>query len=83
MIMAVRGRASPVNWLPNWEMVSDVQSLRKLGFRQSVSFWAVVVSMRAKIEFRFLSVAHFEWSHSTVTCSNERYESVEKIGFIR
>jgi hypothetical protein len=45
MIIAVRGRASPVNWLPNWEMVSEVQSFRKLGFRQSVSFWTVAVSM--------------------------------------
>jgi hypothetical protein len=45
MMMAVRGRASPVNWLPNWEIVSEVQSFRKLGFRQSVLFLAVAVSM--------------------------------------
>jgi len=44
-MMAVRGRASPVNWLPNWEMVSEVQSFRKLEFRQSVPFWTVAVSM--------------------------------------
>ncbi len=30
MMIAVRGRAKPVNWPPNWEIVSEVQSLRKL-----------------------------------------------------
>ena len=30
MMTAVNGRASVVNWLPNCEMVSEVQSFRKL-----------------------------------------------------
>src|SRR5712691_2190396 len=28
---------------------------------------------RANIKLRLLSVAHFEWSHSTVTCSDEQH----------
>jgi hypothetical protein len=28
---AVNGIAYPLNWVPNWDIVSEVQSLRKLG----------------------------------------------------
>lgn len=34
---AVKGMASSVNWAPKEEMVSEVQSRRKLGCRQRVS----------------------------------------------
>ncbi len=30
MMIAVSGNASPVNWLPNCDIVSEVQRLRKL-----------------------------------------------------
>ena len=58
MMIAVNGKARPVNWLPNWEMVSEVQSfsvlenvIEKLGFIRRLSIRVVNENHGFPLEF--------------------------------
>src|SRR3990172_79916 len=63
--MATKGMATWLNWPPKEEIVSEVQSFRKLEWRQRLTLW-VVTSIRAYTDSVLINVAHL-WSAQSVT----------------